>query len=85
MIVIGTFCLSGKLSVDKLRLKLDSAIRKGDPVFLEKVIAECVSSGHVELMPDIQDARFHLESLEGTGRGLSLSLTLFLSFRRILI
>ena len=70
-VIISTFCLSGKLSVDKLRLKLDSAMKKNDPDLLEKVIAECVGSGHVELMPDIKEARAHLESLEERSRGLN--------------
>ena len=70
IVIIGMFCLSGKLSVDKLRLKLDNAMKKNDPDLLEKVIAECVGSGHVELMPDIQEARLHLESLEDSDRGL---------------
>ena len=74
--IIGTFCLSGKLSVDKLRLKLDNAMKKNDPDLLEKVIAECVGSGHVELTPDIQEARLHLKSSEEIGRGVFLRLFL---------
>ena len=75
-VIMGTFCLSGKLSVDKLRLKLDNAMKKNDPDLLEKVIAECVGSGHVELMPDIQEARLHLESLEESGRGQFINVSL---------
>ena len=80
IVIIGTFCLSGKLNVDKLRLKLDGAMKKNDPDLLEKVIADCVSSGHVELIPDIQEARLRLESLVESGRGSSLSLTPILIF-----
>ena len=78
IVIIGTFSFSGKLSADKLRLKLNSAMKKNDPDLLEKVITECVGSGHSELMPDIQEARIHLESLEESGRGLSRSLILFI-------
>ena len=79
IVIIGMFCLSGKLSVDKLRLKLDNAMKKNDPDLLEKVIAECVGSGHVELMPDIQEARLHLESLEESGRGLFIPILFLIS------
>lgn len=72
IVVIGPFCLSGKLSVDKLRLNLKTAIKKNDPEDLEKAIDACVISGHPELIPDIQEARLHLESLEESGKGLSL-------------
>lgn len=74
-VVIDTFCLPGKVSADKLKLKLNSAIKKNDPEALEKVIAECVNSGHSELMPDIQEARLHLEE---SSRGLFRTLLLFI-------
>ena len=77
--------MSGKISVDKLRLKLNKAIKKNDPVILEKVIAECVGSGHSELISDIQEARLHLESLEPQEesiRGSSLPLSLSIIFRK---
>lgn len=73
-VVIDIFCFSGELSADKLRLKLSSAIKQNDPELLENVISECVSAGHPDLMPDIQEARLHLESLDEGGRGLFLSL-----------
>lgn len=44
-------------------------MKKNDPDILDKVIAECVNSGYSELLPDIQDARVHLESIDETDRG----------------
>ena len=73
------------MSLDKLRLKLDGAIKKNDPDLLEKVIAECVGSGHPELMPDIQEARLHLESLEESSGGLSPAILLFIPYIRLVL
>lgn len=64
------FCLSGTMTPDKLRQKMDSAKKQNDPEALEKVIAECVSSGHTELIPDIQEARLNLQPVKESGRGL---------------
>ena len=52
------------MTPDKLRQKLDAAKKQNDPDVLEKVIAECVSFGHPELMSDIQEARYTLQSSE---------------------
>lgn len=44
-----------------LREKLDKAKQQNDPEVLEKILNECVSSGHSELTPDIEEARSHLQ------------------------
>lgn len=58
---MSVFCFPGTMTPDKLRQKMDTAIKQNDPEALEKAIAECVSSGHSELLPDIQEARFSLQ------------------------
>ena len=59
------------MTPEKLRLKLDTAKKQNDPEALEKAIAECVSSGHLELMPEIQEARLQMKPVKEGGKGLS--------------
>lgn len=55
--------------MEKLRGKLDEAIKAKDRSVLDKVISECVSAGMPELMADIQKARSVADILRGGSGG----------------
>ena len=62
------FRLSGNRHPDQMRDKLELAKRQNDRETLERLTDECIASGHLELIPDIQNARRTLDLWDG-GRG----------------
>lgn len=64
------FALSGTKTPDSLREKLETALRNNDRETLEKVIDDCISSGHPELISEINQTRKYLDGQGGiSGRG----------------
>lgn len=74
------FALPGTITPASLREKLETARRSNDREAIEKAIDDCLSSGHPELIPEINQIRKHLDGqgygqsdVQGDDRGGQLS------------
>lgn len=64
--------MSGPVTVDNLRRKLDTAIFEKDTKKIKKIIRECLAADLPDLEGDVQKARNFLDILQG-GTGLRKS------------